>query len=148
MGFASDIVDWTTKTRISGGRVMRKIGLDGFRGIALRSPTKTGRFRLSHRVSQNQVDTSVEPPIEGEFVGSLNYGSVTAAEFQRASSALRGVTWNDTIHITNNLPYARKLENGASAQNGNQVDGIYGATFAELQANIAKTIVAARTGAE
>lgn len=137
--FAADVTKWIALTRLSGRQVIRKIGFDAFRGILLRSPVDTGRFRASNRIGINEVDASVEPPREG----SSNAGSITGEEFQKASALLSKLNWGDTIHITNNLIYARPLEGGSSAQNGNAVDGIYGATFAELQANLEASIRAA-----
>lgn len=141
--FAADVTKWIAITRISGRQVIRKVAFDAFRGILLRSPTKTGRFRASNRIGVNEVDTSVEPPRPKGTVFEGNAGSITGEEFQKASVSLSKLKWGDTIHITNNLIYARPLEGGSSAQNGNAVDGIYGATFAELQANLEASIRAA-----
>ena len=141
--FAADITNWVRKTKLSGAVVMRKLGLDAYRGIMLRSPVDTGRFRASHRIGINQVDTTVEP--ESKTKSKRGIGErLNSDEFRRASSKLSGIGWGVTIHITNSLPYAQKLENGSSAQNSNQPDGIYGATFAELRANLEAAIRAAR----
>lgn len=143
--FAADISAFCKETKLSGATVMRKLGLEAYRGILLRSPVDTGRFRASHRISLNRIDTTVEPErtLGAKFtIGAEPGGS----ELAQALSTLGSCTWGDTIHITNNLPYAKKLEDGHSKQNNHQVDGIYGATFAELSANLQRAIEAAKRG--
>ena len=143
--FTRDISDWIERTKLSGRDVMLKLGLDAHRGILLRSPVDSGRFRASNRISLNRVDATVFPELDkGEKTGAEYRDAPSGHEVSGTATALSAVKWTDTIHLTNNLPYARPLENGSSAQNGNQVDGIYGATFAELSANLAAAVASAK----
>lgn len=145
MTFSADISAWVAQSQLSGVTVMKKVLLDGMKGVQLRSPVNEGRFRGSHRLTVNSVDTSVEPPAADGAGADVSYGQApTSAEQASAIAALEGMQWGDTGHVTNNLPYARPLEDGLSAQNDNQVDGIYGATAAELAANIGLLVRASR----
>jgi hypothetical protein len=144
--FQRTITKWIRETKLSGTDVMRKVVLDGLRGVQLRSPVKTGRFRGSHRVGVNVRDLSVEPDLGPEGNLSEPFGSApSGSELGKAGiERLVAMKWGDTAHITNNLEYARPLENGSSRQTGNQPDGIYGATAAELVANIDRSIRSVR----
>lgn len=129
--FSANITAWALKTMLSADVVIQKLTLDAITGIQNRSPVDEGRFRASHRISVNKVDSSVEPK---DFSGP-------APDLTSESLAVR---FGDTVHITNSLAYAKPLEDGSSKQTNNAPDGIYGATFAELTANLDKAITAAR----
>ena len=146
MNFSADITKWVEKTKLSGSAVMRKITFDCMVGIMQRSPVKYGRFRGSHRIGINQVDPSVEPPPpEGAKTVRERFGTAPSGEeLAYINRQVAQLQWGDTAHITNNLNYARDLENGLSPQNNHQVDGIYGATFAEQVAKLDSTIRTAR----
>ena len=142
MNFSADITGWCNKTELKGGVVLRKVGLEGYVGIMFRSPVKHGRFRASHRIGINKVDGSVEPPPQpnAPVISQIAGTPPSGKEMAYAVGQLSKVKWGDTIHITNNLPYAKKLEGGSSAQTNHRPDGIYGATFQELAAKIEATI--------
>lgn len=129
--FSANITAWVSKTMLSADVVIQKLALDALTGIQGRSPVDTGRFRASTRLSINTVDLTVEPPGDGIPPPDL-------------SGEAAKVRFGNTVHITNSLPYAKPLEDGSSAQNGNAPDGIFGATFSELVANLDKAIIAAR----
>lgn len=145
MNFSADITNWTKKVGLKGSIVLRKVSLECYTGIMFRSPVKHGRFRASHRISINKIDPSVEPPpppgapIISQIAGTPPSGK----ELAYALGVLGQVKWGDTIYISNNLPYAKKLEGGSSAHTSHRPDGIYGATFHEQAAKIEATIKAA-----
>lgn len=143
--FSIDISEWVRTTNLRGTVVMRSLGLQALSGILKRSPVKTGRFRASNRVALNTTDPTVEPPRPEGSLSSLQIGAApTAAELATGAAKIASADWGDTIVLSNNLPYARALENGSSRQTGNQPDGIYGATFSELRANLEAAIAKAR----
>lgn len=139
MTFARDVRRWIDTTKLDGATVVRKLALDAYTGILLRSIVDTGRFRASHRIGINSVDPSVAPERTGSQ-REKQFSPPDPAELATGTATLATLRWGDTVYITNSLPYAQKLENGGSAQNGNAVDGIYGATFAELIANLDRSI--------
>lgn len=139
--FARNITRFVEKTGISADQVLRKLGIDAYYGVLLRSPVDTGRYRASHRLSVNRIDPSVEPDRKQKAGGLFSSFGVssservtpgsppTAEEQARALTALAGVRFGSTIYITNNLPYAIPLENGHSKQAAN---GVYSQAFNEL----------------
>ena len=142
--FEQDITAWKKKTKLSGRRIMQKIGLDLYSGILKRAPVKTGRFRASNRVTINSKDLSVEPfrPRRISSAGGIRaFSSPTGAELVYATNTLTKIQWQDTIYLTNNLHYARFLENGGSGQNGHMKDGIYGATLSTVRAKIHEAVI-------
>lgn len=140
--FTADISRWIAQTKLDGVTVVRKLALDAYAGILQRSIVDTGRFRASHRLSLGSLDPTVEPPREGgpSMRDTLQFQDANPNELAAANSTLNGARWGDTVIISNSLPYAKKLEDGGSAQNGFAEDGIYGETFAEMLANLDRAI--------
>lgn len=136
--FTTDIASFVAKTGISGSQVMRKLGFLALSGVIVRSPVDTGRFRASNRMGINRPNLSVVPPREGQSVAA---GEATGPELQSALTKIASVRWGDSIHITNNLPYAISLERGHSGQ---APRGIYGLTFQELIANFNATVASVK----
>jgi hypothetical protein len=99
----------TTKflKRIEGeevGKRVRIITLDLFRRFRQLSPVDTGRYRAAWNIGIEKPDLSVPPPAK-----RVNAG---AAPF----SALKNLKPFPVVYITNNLPYAKRLEDGHSGQ--------------------------------
>lgn len=140
--FSADISAFIKKTGLRADIVLRKIGLDAYTGVLLRSPVDTGRFRASWRIGVNEADTSVSPPRKRR---SAKQGAPpTAGEGGRAGAKIDEAKFGDTIIISNNLPYARPLELGHSGQ---APQGIVGPTFDDLSQKLSAAIEAARTEA-
>jgi len=137
MGFAQDVTTFAQKTGLNTSLVMRKAGLDAYAGVLKRSPVRTGRFRASNRISLNVPDLSVAPETS-TIVGNAPFAG--GPQLNQAVSILGPADGGDTIFITNALPYAKKLEDGGSAQTNRQPDGIYGATIQELRASFAQVL--------
>lgn len=145
--FSINVSAWCKQTGLSGALVMRKLGLDSYRGVLLRSPVNTGRFRASNRISLNSRDLTVEP----ERIGKSKDGKGSApSAFENGKGTVVALKakWGDTVHITNSLPYAVPLENGSSAQTNHRPDGIFGATFQEQAANLDRAVKKARAAAK
>lgn len=83
------------------GVVARKVTLDLFRAIKLRSPVLTGRFRANWNVSYGVPNTATSK--------STSPGRIDAQINRSAKLPLGG-----TIYMSNGLPYAEKLEYGYS----------------------------------
>jgi hypothetical protein len=110
----------------------QKISLEGLKGVVLKSPVGNpslwkgrappgyvgGRFRGNWNVGIGSMDESVSNNTANNRV------SVGASEINSADAY--SIIW-----ITNNLPYANRLENGWSKQ---APGGMVALTFAELQA--------------
>lgn len=85
---------------------LRKISLEIFSRIVLKSPVDTGRFRGNWQVS----------------IGSTPNGTLElddrngTATITQAAASLMGVNAGDIVYLANNLPYAMRLEEGYSLQ--------------------------------
>lgn len=116
MSLQADISSFVRKTGLGLDIVLRKIAFDAFLGLLLRSPVDTGRFQANWRIGINKPDLTTDE-------------STTTPD----GSEINVAKWGDTIHMTNNLPYARPLEDGSSSQ---APAGIVGPTFDAMKANV------------
>ena len=100
--FAADVAKAGTKTLKKMDLGVRKISLELFSKVILRSPVDTGLFRGNWQVS----------------VGSIPSGTLEiedkdgTATVSKAAAAAAGVKAGDIIYLANNLPYAMRLEEG------------------------------------
>ena len=93
------------KTELKINDVVRKIGLEVYSSVVMRSPVDTGRFRGNWNVSLANFDPSVSELTDKEGAASIANATVSIAEYKGGS-----------IYISNNLPYAQRLEDGWSKQ--------------------------------
>jgi hypothetical protein len=91
--FEDQIRAWQVKTERKMTQVGRKVALELFRRVIYKTPVDTGRARANWQVT----------------IGSQ-------ATMSKATAASAGFKAGDTIYLTNNLPYIRKLEEGSSQQ--------------------------------
>jgi hypothetical protein len=116
--FALDVSKWAEKAKGRMDLVVRKIALDLFRRVILRSPVDTGRFRGNWQVAIDSIP-------EGVLEIDDKSGAATVA---KATAEALNVKAGDVIYLVNNLPYASRLENGWSPQ---APAGIIGTTVTE-----------------
>ena len=93
------------KTELKINDVVRKIGLEVYSSVVMRSPVDTGRFRGNWNVSLANFDPSVSELTDKEGAASIARASISIADYKGGS-----------IYISNNLPYAKRLEDGWSKQ--------------------------------
>jgi len=100
--------------------VVQKLAMHALRGVVMKSPVDTGRFRGNWNVAVNHIDYSVTtaPDKSGGGVIAKGAALIAAAEPDQA------------IFISNNVPYAVALEFGHSKQ---APAGVVALTFAELE---------------
>ena len=119
-GFSITISDWVKQTGVDIDQAVRKIEIDLFSRIILKSPVDTGRFR------NNWTCTTAAPSTE------VKDAKVAAGQFDRSGNlAIKEMTENvgGAGHITffcNNLPYAWVLEYGGypiKPKRGSRVKG-------------------------
>jgi len=105
-GFADQVRAWERKTERKMDLAVRKIALQMFTRIILKSPVDTGRFRGNWQIAIGSVpDGTLE----------LDDKTGTATIAKGAAIAL-GMNAGDIVYFANNLPYARRLEEGYSQQ--------------------------------
>ena len=102
--FRLDISAFVEKAGDRADLVVRKVALDLFSKVVLKTPVDTGRARGHWGVGINSVRT-------GSALDKS--GSATIAS---ASATLNGARAGDTIYLANNLPYIVRLEYGHSKQ--------------------------------
>ncbi len=132
MSFALDVSKWAEKAKGRMDLVVRKISLDLFTRIILRSPVDEGRFRGNWQVAINEIPAGV---LELDDKS----GSATVA---KATAAALNVKAGDVIYLINNLPYGPRLENGWSGQ---APAGMVAVTLTEYGAVVAQAVEEAKT---
>lgn len=103
--------------------VTRKLALQALSGVVLKSPVDTGRFRGNWNVSIDTADRSISDTTD-------KGGSATIA---KGSAVINAVPPYRVIWLSNNLPYARRLETGWSKQ---APAGVLALTLAELESQL------------
>jgi hypothetical protein len=126
--FAISIEQFIQKTGLRADLVFRRIGLEMYNGCLHYSPVDIGRFRGSWRIGVNSVVASALPIGQGSY-GVRYQDPPSPGESVYGMQALLQARFGQTIYITNNLPYAKRLEEGWSQQN---THGIIGQAFPEV----------------
>ena len=135
-GFANQMKAWERKTERKMDLAVRKIALEMFRRIILKSPVDTGRFRGNWQLAIGSVP-------EGTLELDDKTGTATIAK--GAATAL-GFNAGETIFFANNLPYARRLEEGGypdgpKVENGRSSqapNGMVALTIQEFQSVVSR----------
>lgn len=109
--------------------VQQKFALDGLRGVVMKSPVDTGRFRANHHLTVGVPSDRIIPGTDKQARGSRP-GGITESQALAEMSRMQPY---GIVYIQNGLPYAQKLEDGSSNQ---APQGIYALTFAELSARV------------
>lgn len=114
MSFADDIRKFSEKTGVRFNTVRRKFVLDLHADLVRATPVDTGHARANWQVS---VGAPAEGIVEGEDKGAKG-SDPSAASVAAASSVAMGTAkvHDETMYITNNLPYIERLNDGYSDQ--------------------------------
>lgn len=106
MSFTLDVKAFCDKAKKNQETVMRAVSLKLFSAIIKASPVDTGRFRMNWQISgatpAEGITNAVDPSGNGAIGRVTNY--VTGSK-----------NWSE-FTLTNNLPYAQRLEYGYSKQ--------------------------------
>lgn len=106
MGFADDVSAFVRKTETKIETAHRKIALDAFTRVVLRTPVDEGRARGNWQVAIGNVPTGTLELDDKE-------GTVVIGRIQAETLNLKA---GDSIYLINNLPYILPLELGHSSQ--------------------------------
>ena len=126
--FAVDLDRYSKILGITRVRMYRKLTVDLWNNIVMRTPVDTGRARASWNVAVGSPDPSVPPELEeGE-----TYADPTLPGLANSLDA------DQMIYITSNLDYIQALEDGHSKQSppNNMVKMAVVEEVARLQLNI------------
>ena len=119
--FRQDLKAFAEHVGVSLTVVRRKVALDLFSKVTLRSPVDTGRFRGSWALSDSEPAGGALPP--GQYPADAAAQNITA-EFRHPY---------DSSWVVNNLPYGLALEFGRSDQ---APVGMVRISMAELEAEL------------
>jgi len=124
-GFADQVRGFERKTARKMDLAVRKIALEMFRRIILKSPVLSGRFRGNWQLAIGSVPN-----------GTLELDDKTGtATIAKGAATVMGINAGDTIYFANNLPYARRLEEGYSQKAPN---GMVALTIQEFQSVVSR----------
>ena len=130
--FILDISDWVKQAKEDGDKILRKVTLDLFSRVVLRSPVDTGRFR-------NNWYPAIGKPVSQTNEGVDPSG---AKAISRISSTVSGAVAGDQIYMSNSLAYAWRLETGWSKQ---APAGFVGITVLEFQSLLSRASKSTKT---
>lgn len=102
MGFSENLSKWCEGTQIKLEEAVRQVVVLAAQGLILKSPVDTGRFRGNWNLGIGTADLSTSEEVDKS--GSSTLGKIVT-KLSSAESA-------HVFYITNNLPYAAKLEFG------------------------------------
>ena len=106
MSFALDVSNFVEKAKKNPEKVMRQVSIKLFSAIIKASPVDTGRFRMNWMASGGTPASGTTDATDKS--GNIAIGNAT-------SFVLKTTDWRD-FTLTNNLPYAQRLEYGWSQQ--------------------------------
>lgn len=106
MSFALDVSKFVEKAKKNPEKVMRQVSIKLFSAIIKASPVDTGRFRMNWMASGSAPASGVTDATDKS--GNIATGNAT-------SFVLKAADWRE-FTLTNNLPYAQRLEYGWSQQ--------------------------------
>lgn len=106
MSFALDVSKFVEKAKKNPEKVMRQVSIKLFSAIIKASPVDTGRFRMNWTASGGTPATGTTAATDKS--GNIATGNAT-------SFVLKATNWRE-FTLTNNLPYAQRLEYGWSQQ--------------------------------
>jgi len=104
--FALEVANWAERTKREQSTILRKIALEVFSRVVMRTPVDTGRARGNWQV---EIGTP-----RGDVIDRFDAGGD-----QTISDAESRITqWDGTgaVFLFNNLPYIMRLEDGWSGQ--------------------------------
>jgi len=119
--FALDISKFVEKSKLDLKTVVRKIMLDVFVRVILRTPVDTGRAR-------GNWQTTLGGPAASEIDRKTKVGG--GAPASEAASVVATFPGDGYVYLTNNVPYILPLEYGSSQQ---APAGMVRLTLAEYQ---------------
>ena len=99
MSFQGDIQAFVDKVHHRGDVILRKVALDLFRGVVIKTPVDTGRARGNWMVGVNRIPTETQLGIDN-------------APMPRIISDVSTAKWGDNVALANSVAYIGPLEYG------------------------------------
>lgn len=112
--FALDVTKLMNKSKVKTDTVVKRLTFSLFARCIMMSPVDTGRFRANWQLG---VGAPVFNASEDSDVGPVTQdGSGNSSTKTKVLLKLNASELGDKIFLTNNLPYAARLEYGYSKQ--------------------------------
>jgi hypothetical protein len=117
-----DLKSFGRKMRVTGravgdssDKLVRRVALAVDSTVVLATPVDTGRARSNWQAELNApADGVIDAYADGK--GASTAGANATAAMQQAAAVIATHKSGDSIHLTNNLPYIGRLNDGWSAQ--------------------------------
>jgi hypothetical protein len=122
--FALNLAKQIEAAKAQSELVAKKTMIELFNRVIQKSPVDTGRFRANWNCSIGSPDLSTSQAIDPSGSGAISKATSTVVSY-----TLNG----QSVFLTNNLPYADRLENGWSKQAPN---GIVRLSVMEIQNSV------------
>ena len=106
MSFTSDLKKFQVKLSEANDELIQGVEIALFSAVIMDSPVDTGRFRANWQPSINNPDAGLLA--EHDPSGQATIGKIT--------TYVQGLSGGRITYLTNNLPYAQRLEYGYSGQ--------------------------------
>lgn len=121
--FAAQVAEFVAKAKGNADLVVRKIALEMFARVIVKSPVDTGRFKSNWQVSINSVPSGTLPFATADEhrdktarKSKERSAHVEAPTIARVQQGALSVKAGEIIYLVNNLVYALALEYGHSKQ--------------------------------
>ena len=131
MSFASELSKFTAKAESNTEQVFRASTISLFSRIISRTPVKSGRLKGNWQIDINQPATGDVSDSDTTPINTLDGGSK-----RKVASGVMRANLNDSIYMVNNLPYARRIENGNFSDQAPA--GMVGVSVAEFNREVEK----------
>lgn len=109
----ADLRQFAGRIRVTGKRVednaqalVRKVAVAVDGAVVIATPVDTGRARANWQVAIGATPTGVVDAVDKSGQAAISQGESVISRYKGG----------DTVHITNNLPYIGRLNDGHSAQ--------------------------------
>lgn len=107
--FALDISRWVEAEKLDQDKAVRGASLQIFGAIVERTPVLSGALRANWQAELNKPTDTTVP-----YSGAPDAASAQAVS--QASTEIRAYRPGDEVWFSNNLPYAKKMEERGSGQ--------------------------------
>lgn len=130
MTFAADLARFVEKAGRNADAVVRNVTLEAANSVIEMSPVDTGRFRANWQHGSGAVNAATSEAVDPSGQQSKS----------RIAGSLAAVKAGGVEYITNNLPYAERLEYGYSQQAPAGMVRVTAARLRELLARAARGV--------
>lgn len=126
----SDQLDAAYRNKVQGRlkQAVRLLSLEAFKRVVARSPVDEGRFRGNWQLGVNDRPDGTVETLDDAPTGSPPSSAAMNAAIGETSKLNAGI---GKVYVVNNLPYARRLEEGHSQTQA--PDGMVEVTAQELR---------------